>query len=529
MEGETCMTASTPRANPPTPPAPTYTRKLVWLFLTASLVITLLWFLAARGYWEDDAYIHLEFARSLAAGHGFTFNNHLVYGDTSPLWVWLLVAAHLVVPGSTAASWLAAGKLLTVLAAAFTLSGVYFYARSLVRRWWHPDAASVFAATMLLVFVLNPYFGYWAFSGMEALAAAGLACWTCLLLAPRHLSWQRILLAALLAGLAPLLRPEMAFFTVLVGCVLLQRIRIMHASLVTRVDVLLAGLVLAAAPAVSWALYARHTFGSILPNTNAAKRAGPADSVLVRLIHVYGFGYPVTVLACLLLALWIVVYYTRRPEPAHRDAAHTSPFTALHAGGWLLFVWTALNAIFYLANHTFVQTRYIFVTAPVLTIAVLAFAAIRFHRVYRALLVLAVVYSAAMSLIATRPLVHNKVLGDAIAARLAAYIHTLPPQAPVALYAIGETAFLAQHPIIDTGGITRPGVIPYIHDPDDHRLTAWIYAEGARYEIVDHPPVPGAQLLWSNRIPVTGWYITPGRYAATDRLQLWQLPPAPTD
>ena len=36
--------------------------------LALSTVIVVLWFLAARGYWEDDAYIHLEFARSLAAG-----------------------------------------------------------------------------------------------------------------------------------------------------------------------------------------------------------------------------------------------------------------------------------------------------------------------------------------------------------------------------------------------------------------------------------------------------------------------------
>jgi len=491
---------------------------LAWLFLAATVMIALLWFLAARGYWEDDAFIHLEFARSLAAGKGFTFNNHLVYGDTSPLWVWLLVAAHAVVP-----NWLAAGKLLTVVTAAAALTGFFFYARSLVRRWWHPAAADVFAATMLLVFVLSPYFGYWAFSGMEALAAAGLACWTCLLIAPRHLSWQRVLLAALLAGLAPLLRPEMAFFTLLVGCVLLQRIRNMHASLTVRADVFVAGLVLAAAPAVSWALYARHTFGSILPNTNAAKRAAPADSVLVRLIHLYGFGYPITLLACLLLVVWIVLYYTRR----HKDPAHTSPFAALHAGGWLIFVWTALNTVFYLANHTLVQTRYLFVTAPVLTVAVLALAAVRWPRIYRTLLALTVLYGVTLSLLATRPLVRNKVRVDATFADLAAYIATLPPRAPIALYAIGEPAFLAQHPIIDTGGITRPGVIPFIHDTSDDRITAWIYAEGAKYEVIDHAPIPGAQLLWSRDIPSTGWSFDPRRYAATERLQLWQLPPAP--
>ena len=28
----------------------------------------------SRGYWEDDAWIHLEFARSVSQGRGFAFN-----------------------------------------------------------------------------------------------------------------------------------------------------------------------------------------------------------------------------------------------------------------------------------------------------------------------------------------------------------------------------------------------------------------------------------------------------------------------
>ena len=495
----------------PRPPMPALARLLIAL----SLLIATLWFLAARGYWEDDAYIHLEFARSLAAGHGFSFNHHLVYGDTSPLWVWLLVAFHAVIP-----NWITAGKTLTAIAALFALTGVFAYARSLVRRWWHPRAADTFAATMLLVFVLSPYFGYWAFSGMEALAAAGLVCWTCLLIAPRHLSWQRVLTAALLAGLAPLLRPEMCFFTFLIAVILFQRIRNMHVSLTLRIDAFVAAFILLAAPAVSWGFYALHTFGSVLPNTNAAKRAGPADSIVARLLHLYVFGYPATVLACLLLCVWIIVYFTH-----HRsDPAHTSPFATIHAGGWLLFVWTAINAAFYIVNHTLVQTRYIFVTAPVLTIAVFAIAAIRWPGVYKGLLALAVLFGAVTSLTSTRLSVRNKVTSDAIYAQLADTMRTLPSSAPVALYAIGEPAFLSGHPVIDTGGITRPGVIPFIHDATDDRITAWIYTQDAQYEVIDHAPLPGAQLVWSRDLPTTGWYLDPRRYAATDRLQLWKLP-----
>jgi hypothetical protein len=497
------------------PPTQRGTPWFTWLLIAVSAVIAVSWFFAARGYWEDDAYIHLEFARSLAAGRGFMFNGHVVYGDTSPLWVWLLAAFHLVIP-----DWMTAGKALTVFAAAFSLSGVFTFALTLVRHRLGRPAALSFAATMLLGFVLSPYFGYWAYSGMEALAAAGLVCWTCVLIAPRHLSWQRILLAAFCAGLAPLLRPELTFFTLLLFGVLFLRIRDMHhASLVVRTDVLVAALVLIAVPAVAWGFYAVHAFGRVLPNTNAAKRAGPGESILIRLTHVYGFGYPITGLVCILLVGWLLHYAFSGRE---KNARH-SPWSVLNAGGWLLFVWTGINCLFYLANHTLVQTRYIFVSAPVLTIAVFAFAAMQWPRAYPWLVAIMLIYGAAISLVSTRQLVRNKVADDVVYAELAAYMRTLPPDAPVALYPIGEPAFLSEHPVVDTGGITRPGVIPFIHDESDDRVTAWIYGEGARYEVIDHAPIPGAQLVWSRDLPAASWFYDMRRYLATDRLQVWKL------
>jgi hypothetical protein len=496
---------------------------IAWLLLGVSALIAVLWFVAALYYWEDDAYIHLEFARSLASGNGFSFNNHLVYGDTSPLWVWLLIAFHFVIP-----NWMAAGKTLTAVAAILALSGVFFYAHSLVfhtgRHAFTVAKANTFAAAMVLAFVLSPYFGYWAFSGMEALAAAGLAAWCCYLIAPNHLNWKRFLFASLLAGLAPLLRPEMAFFTLLIGLILFQRVRNMRVSLTLRVDLFVTGLVLIAAPSIAWALYALRTFGRVLPNTNAAKRAAPADSVFNRLWHIYGFGYPITVLAALLLIAWVAWYFLKGRQ-AQSPALSNFILNTLHPGGSLLFLWTAMNCTFYLANHTFVQTRYIFVTAPLLTIAILAVAALRWPEAYRTLLAITLLYGAVVSVITTRPLLHNKVQGDVVYAQLAAYMRTLPPDAPVALYAIGEPAYLSQHPVIDTGGITRPGVIPFIFDAGDDRVTAWIYNQGAQYEVIDHAPLLGAQLVWSRDIPVTGWFFKPRRYAANDHLQLWKLPP----
>lgn len=494
------------------------------LLLCLSAGITIAWFLVALGYWEDDAYIHLEFARSLATGHGFQFNGRLVYGDTSPLWVWLLVATHTGF-ANTPTAWLESGKLLTILAAVFSLSGVFFFAHSLVtagiRHALPPARANLFAAFMLLAFVLNPYFGYWAFSGMEALAACGLAAWTCVLLTHHRHSWRRILFASVLGGLAPLLRPEMALFTLLLVFIFLVRIRHLRASLTLRIDLLVASLVLLAAPAIAWALYAQHTFGSVLPNTNAAKRAAPQDSVVLRLLHLYTFGYGITLLAIALFVAWLLWHLLK-------DRSALSPNHLLYRlprTGWLILIWATLSCLFYLGNHTLVQTRYIFPVAQLLSIAALALAALRWPLAYRALLTLTLLFGAATSLISTLPMVRAKVIVDATYAQLADTLRTLPPDTPVALYAIGEPAFLSGHPVIDTGGITRPGAIPYIFDPTSDRTTAWAIREGAAYEVIDHSPTPGSQLIWSRDLPVSGWFLNPFHRYAPDKLQLWQLPP----
>jgi hypothetical protein len=499
-----------------TPPRPA-TPPLVWVLLALSAILATVWFVHALGYWEDDPYIHLEFARSVATGHGFSFGGRIVYGDTSPLWVFLLVAFHAIIPG-----WMAAGKALTACAAVFALSGAFCFSRSLVRSRLSAAESSIFAATMLLVFVLSPYFGYWAFSGMEALGAAGVVCWALVAVAQMPISAPRFLTAAFLAGLAPVLRPEMSFFTLLIGLILIERLVHRTAPLAQRIALLVAGLVLIATPALLWARYALHTFGMVVPNTNAAKRAAPGDSVVKHLLQVYTFGFPVVILGLVLLAVWLLWYFARGRAEHAAGLSRT-----LHAGGWLLFLWTAINAVFYVADHTYVQTRYIFVTAPLLTIALFAIAAQRFPRVYRGLLAFALLFGVFMSALATWPLVNAKRQIDAIYADLAEYLSHLPPEAGVAHYSIGEAAFLSGHTIIDTGGITRPSVIPLLADPTDDRRTAWIYAQGAQYEVIDHQPLPGAVMVWSHDVPSTRWVVRLRPSHDFEHLMLWKLPPRP--
>ena len=492
--------------------------RLAVAIVAACAVVCLVWLVHGWGYLEDDGWIHLEFARSLAAGQGFSFNGHVVYGDTSPMWVWLLRGVHGIVP-----RWETAAKVLCVLGCGFGLSALWAFARALTRTL--PAGRSrVFAALAVAVVVASPYFGYWTFSGMEALTAAGLACWACVLVTRERMSARVFLLAAMCGGLAPLLRPEMSFLTVLVGLVLLARLLRMEVSGGVKAALLVAGLVLIAAPFGLWARYAVHTFGTVLPNTNAAKRAMPNDSVVKRLLTIYGFGFPEALVGVVLLAGWAVVAAVRGRFVEVRRLAR-----AVGAGGLLLVVWTAVNCCFYVANHTYVQTRYIFVTAPLLAVVMLAAAALRWPRLYRAGVALALVLGVGLSALETWPLIRNKVELNARMADLTAYMRTLPPEAPVAVYSIGEIAFLSEHPIVDTGGITRPGVIPYMFDTWPDRQLAWARSQGAQYSLGPVTDVPGAKIVWEEQIPPTGWFTHPAEYRRRFPLQLWTIPPGPSD
>lgn len=506
-----------------TPPAADERRfpPLASLLLLLAAAWATLWFFHALHYWEDDAWIHLEFARSLSRGHGFAFNGHVVYGDTSPLWVWLLVLVHAVIP-----QWMAAGKTLTALAAVFALWGAFAFAQRLTAGLG-AAASRIFAAAMVLVLVVNPYFAYWAFSGMEALAAVGLVCWGLVAISgsstERPIAPHRFLLGCACAGIAPLLRPEMSFYTLLLGLVLFVRWVNLPVRAARKLGLFFAGFLLVIGPGIAWAAYAMHTFGSFTPNTNAAKRAGPGDSVLRHLFQVYAFGFPLVVIGLVGLAAWLA--FGRRRPGSVSGAAFSR---ALDTGGWLLFAWTAVNCVFYVANHTYVQTRYIFVTAPVLTIALMAIAAKLWPRLYRAGVAFGLLFGVGISLLATWDLIRNKVQVDRDYAALASFFRTLPPNSPVAHYSIGEAAFLSEHPIVDLGGITRPGIIPFMWDATDNRRIWWAHEQGARFVVLDHSPEPGSTLVWSRAIPTTGWFLNPGRYRAKEMLMVWQLPSAPT-
>jgi hypothetical protein len=505
------------------------------LLLGLALLWCLYWFVHSWHYWEDDAYIHLEFARSLAAGRGFAFNGRVVAGDTAPLWVFLLAASHALVP-----DWLVAGKLLAVLGAALGLTGCYAFGRRLAASLLpsRPATAAVFPAALVLLLVANPYFCYWAFSGMEPLAASGLAFWAVLAATRNQPTPKSLLAACLLAGIMPLLRPEMFFLSALLALPLLAQWRRLPGkpSSPSKLSAFAAAVLLLVAPLALWSLYSLHAFGHLLPNTNAAKRAGPADSVLHRLLSIYSLGFPL--ILCGLAAG--VLYLLLRPSAVRRSlhnavvsafARPSGPTPAqttrsLPLAGWIFLLWPLIATLFYIANHTYVQTRYILVTAPGLTLVILLLALAASPRTGRALYGLALAAAVAVSLVTVRPFIRNKAIDCQVTQGLALFLHNhLPPDAPVADYSIGEIAFVSQHPIVDTSGITRPEAVPYLNAPPPAMLE-WARSQGAQY-FIGNQPTPDAVLIYTANQRFIGWSLRPALYATSNPLELWKLTPTP--
>ncbi|HUY82846.1 MAG TPA: hypothetical protein VMU92_14055 [Acidobacteriaceae bacterium] len=482
-----------------------------WILL-AAVLWCIVWFVHAWHYWEDDAYIHLEFARNVAAGHGYSFNGMLVNGDTAPLWVLLLVAAHALIP-----NWLVAGKVLTALGAIFALGGAYYLSKHLVKGL---DGAKTFAAWMVLLLVVNPFFCYWSFSGMETLTALGLAFWGTLIAVKERPTWGSFYLGCFVTGIAPVLRPEMMAFSGLAGLLLLQQWFGFpgRASSIKKFPGLLLGLILFALPVALWSVYAFHAFGHVIPNTNAAKRAAPNESVITHILEVYGLGFPVVLAEVAGLAVLALL----KPALLRKEK---NPLRLLPVASWIFVIWSAVAAAFYVIDHTYVQTRYVFVMAPGLVLAVLAFNYRRLPRwVYRVSLVGALLAAVTVSSVTAWLLIRNKVIRDRQMQDMAKYVRNqVPPGAPVAIYAIGELAFDSQHPIIDVGGITRPGVTPYLFRSQS-LVVQWAKQQGAKYYVAAKQPEPGAVPVFSIKAPILGWSLDKHYYSRSGPLHLWKLP-----
>lgn len=206
-----------------------------------------------HGFPLDDSWIHFQFARNLAEGHGFAYNPGVpVSGSTAPLWTLLL--AGLFKAGGVDPAWAKAAGVAAALGAAWM-------ARRLCLAWTGDTSLGLTAG---LVTVWSAPMVWGALSGMEVTLAAFLVTGAL----GAH-TMGRVAIAAALGGLAVLARPE---------SVLLLPLFWLAGPLTARRSVIVWGL--PAAILLPWILFNVRTSGTPLPATAAAKIEGGLVGVL---------------------------------------------------------------------------------------------------------------------------------------------------------------------------------------------------------------------------------------------------------
>ncbi len=246
------------------------------------------------GFPLDDSWIHLQFARNLAAGSGLSYNaGELVPGSTAPLWTAILSLVFLL-PGSPVVwAWL--------LGSACYLGAVHA-TRALARELGLDEALANLAAALALA---TSWLVWSALSGLEIPLFALLSLWGMVLhLRERRRGGPPRSLALL--GLAALARPE---GLLLVALALVDRTLVFSrregGGLGVRLAggrTLLAGALLVALTVVPVLLFNLVVSGSPLPTTFAAKAAGarswlPSTGYVYSVLSVFFRPQPILVLA----------------------------------------------------------------------------------------------------------------------------------------------------------------------------------------------------------------------------------------
>jgi hypothetical protein len=156
------------------------------------------------GFPLDDSWIHAQFARNLALGHGFSYNQGVpASGSTAPLWTLVLSIGHLVTGEAVLSA-----KVLGVLFLVLTVLLVY----ALVRVIAGDAREALFAAVVTASLSRLVWAGL---SGMEVTLAVALTLAGML----AHVTYGRFgdrrqYVSTVLFGLATLARPECAAFFV---------------------------------------------------------------------------------------------------------------------------------------------------------------------------------------------------------------------------------------------------------------------------------------------------------------------------
>jgi hypothetical protein len=291
-------------------------------------------------YTPDDTYIYAQYARHLASGNGFSFNNGTPsYGVTGPLWA-LLIASGAIVGIDP----VVVAKSLDLVFACLALLLAYVVGIAIIHDKWYALLGAFF-------FSIDAWFLRWSGSGMDASLAVVLA-----LLVVRHVHQNEYLLASILCGLLTLVRPEggLLFAVVMADNVLNSTDR--SASL--RVGLVSAALFLGIVG--SWLVFAALHFGQVIPNTMIAKSGigfsfVSAWYVLKAEAAILGATQPVAVVVLIVSLLFLI--RLKLPKAIMLEG--------------ISILWVVVLPLFYVLFNVQVVSRYLIPVTPFVIILAL--------------------------------------------------------------------------------------------------------------------------------------------------------------
>ena len=449
----------------------------------------------------DDSFIHLRFARSLAAGDGLAYQGGTwVSGSTGPLFTALLALGFLL-PGDPIlwAKSLGVVAFLGTLPVFFALLGAYRVPRPL-------------AVVTTALLALTDWLVWSALSGMEISLFVWLSCCGLLLQARELQRGGRSCFALPVLALAALARPEGLLLLALAVLERVLAIRSVPSPAGTAevgdrggLALALAAALLVLAPAVLFSLVSS---GAPVPTTLGAKTGG---------LHKL---WPA------LRDYWRAAEVLFRPQPwaflfagaglarlaALRFAAPGGRATSLLPGLWLLLLPGAYSLLAPQGQAAPLGNfgRYVFPLFPALLLLAAIGVSEPFTAIARglaqrprarwaaALLVVLVIAAPTVRAVLGGALRHARNVTNVEESDVAAgrYIAArLPPTATLAVQDIGAIAYLAPNPLLDLVGIVDADAARAIRESGLPGLIDLVHSRRAEYLVVFPESYGGVQQL----------------------------------
>ena len=463
-------------------------------------------------YLTDDSFIHLQFAKHLVQGKGFSFNaGEPTYGATSPLWVFLLALAGKALPigviaphdpsSMPALAWV--GKAYGLL---FHLAAILALVLLGKRLGWD-DRTSL---GLGLLMGSQAWGLRWACSAMETPLAAACVSLALYALAGVLLHGRPGWAAGVALGLAALARPE---------CYLLAVIAVLSVAAgaekrARRALEVLAGFSLVVLP---WLVTAWRWFHTLLPNTAAAKAGAMLQPGL--LVAAFHSVFQVELAAdALPLALFVLVL-------AFGSRSNALPAARGRRVFWLTCAaWPALLVLSFALEGVQVVSRYLVPATPcVLLLGMASFrwvVATSFPRRYGLALAIFLatfvmqngIFTALVSAPNTRA--HTRGLRSSLVSIGIWARDRTPPDAYFAVADIGAFGYYSERRVLDLYGLVTPALAPIVvREGYNEVVTRCLFEVAGRPDyLVDRHPLAG-------RLAMTGDPSSPYRFLFARRIE----------